>query len=76
MYDEKELIEKGVNEAEKDYYAQRGAIDVSDKTLRELQHKRENADTILMELQNQLNETKLEINFSKRALICRIQCRS
>jgi chromosome segregation protein len=68
MYDEKELIEKGVNEAEKDYYAQRGDIDVADKTLRELQHKRENADTLLMELQNQLNETKLEMTSVKERL--------
>ncbi len=68
MYDEKELIEKGVNEAEKDYYAQRGDIDVADKTLRELQHKRENSDTVLMELQNQLNETKLEMTSVKERL--------
>ena len=68
MYDEKELIEKGVNEAEKDYYAQRGDIDVADKTLRELQHKRENADAILMQLQNHLNETKLEMTSVKERL--------
>ena len=54
MYDEKESIEAGVNEAEKDYYAQRGDIDVADKTLRELQRKREQADVLLMELQNKL----------------------
>lgn len=68
MYDEKESIEKGVNEAEKDYYAQRGDIDIADKTLRELQHKRENSDTLLMELQNQLNETKLEMTSVKERL--------
>jgi len=68
MYDEKEGIEKGVNEAEKEYYAHRGDIDVADKTLRELQHKRENADMLLMELQNKLNETKLELNSVKERL--------
>ncbi|MFY0593027.1 chromosome segregation protein SMC [Roseivirga sp.] len=68
MYDEKETIEKGVNEAEKEYYAQRGEIDVSDKTLRELQRKREHSDTLMMELQNKLNETKLELSSVKERL--------
>lgn len=68
MYDEKESIEKGVNEAEKDYYAQRGDIDVADKTLRELQRKREHSDTLMMELQNRLNETKLELSSVKERL--------
>lgn len=68
MYDEKESIEKGVNEAEKDYYAQRGDIDVSDKTLRELQRKKETSDTFIMEMQNKLNETKLELNSVKERL--------
>ena len=65
MYDEKEGIEKGVNEAEKDYYARRGDLDVADKTLRELQKKREQSDVLLMELQNRLNETKLELSAVK-----------
>lgn len=68
MYDEKESIEKGVNEAEKDYYGQRGDIDVFDKTMRELQRKREFSDTLMMELQNKLNETKLELSSVKERL--------
>lgn len=68
MYDEKESIEKGVNEAEKDYYAQRGDIDVAEKTLRELRHKRELSDTLIMEQQNKLNETKLELSSVKERL--------
>lgn len=68
LYDEKETIEKGVNEAEKEYYAQRGDIDIADKTLRELRHKREMADTLLMELQNKLNDTKLQLSAIKERL--------
>ncbi|WP_323756634.1 chromosome segregation protein SMC [Roseivirga sp.] len=68
LYDEKESIEKGVNESEKEYYAQRGNIDVSDKTLRELRQKREQADTVLMEFQSKLNETKLELSAVKERL--------
>lgn len=68
MYDEKESIEKGVNEAEKVYYAQRGDIDVAEKTLRELRHKKEVSDQLIMEQQNKLNETKLELSAVKERL--------
>ena len=68
LYDEKETIEKGVNEAEKDYYAQRGNIDVADKTVRELRSRREQADTILMELQQKLNDTKIQLSSIKERL--------
>lgn len=62
MYDEKESIEKGVNEAEKEYYAGRGIIDEAEKSEREIQRLRENADTLLMELQGQITESKLQLN--------------
>lgn len=68
MYDEKESIEQAVNEAEKDYYAARGEIDEIDKAAREIQRSRESADTILMELQNKLNDTKLELSSVKERL--------
>lgn len=68
MYDEKEGIEKGVNEAEKDYYAHRGTIDKHEKDEREIQRSREGVDTLLMELQNSLNDTKLEMNAVKERL--------
>jgi chromosome segregation protein len=54
MYAEKEEMEKGLSEAEKEYYNGRGEIDQFDKDLREVQHQRQNIDTMLMELQNQL----------------------
>ncbi len=68
MYEEKERIEQAVNEAEKDYYAQRGSIDELEDDARQIQRKRESADTLLMELQNKLNELKLEINGLKERL--------
>jgi chromosome segregation protein len=68
MYDEKESIEKGVNEAEKEYYRQRGDIDVFEKTIREFQKQKEQVDMLLMELQNKLNETKLELSAVKERL--------
>ncbi len=68
MYNEKESIESGVGEAEKDYYQCRGEIDDLEKTIREIQRTRETGDELLMQLQNQLNETKLQLNSVKERL--------
>ena len=68
MYTEKEEMEKGLSEAEKEYYESRGNIDHVEKQLREIQHQRQNIDTLLMELQNQLNESKMHLNSVKERL--------
>ncbi|MBX2916292.1 MAG: chromosome segregation protein SMC [Cyclobacteriaceae bacterium] len=68
MYAEKEEMEKGLSEAEKEYYSGRGEIDQFEKDLREIQHQRQNIDTLLMELQTQLNESKLQLNSVKERL--------
>ena len=68
MYAEKEEMEKGLSEAEKEYYESRGNIDTVEKELREIQHTRQKLDTHLMELQNTLNESKLQLNSVKERL--------
>ena len=68
MYAEKEEMEKGLSEAEKEYYESRGNIDHVEKQFREVQHQRQNIDTLLMELQNQLNESKMHLNSVKERL--------
>lgn len=68
MYEEKEQMEKGLGEAEKDYYSGRGEIDQFEKDLREIQHQRQNTDSLLMELQVKLNESKLQLNSVKERL--------
>lgn len=68
LYKEKESIEQGVNEAEKEYYATRGFIDEIDKGLRGIHTKKDNIDDLLMELQNRANELKLEMNSVKERL--------
>ena len=70
MYAEKEEMEKGLSEAEKDYYSGRGEIDQFEKDLREVQHQRQNIDTILMELQNQLERKQDATQFGERAFVC------
>ncbi|MFY0600659.1 MAG: chromosome segregation protein SMC [Cyclobacteriaceae bacterium] len=68
MYEEKEAIEKGVNESEKEYYQVRGIIDEEDKLVREIQRMRESTDQVLMQWQEKLNETKLKLNSVKERL--------
>jgi chromosome segregation protein len=68
MYEEKEQIETAVNEAEKDYYAMRGEIDKYEKASREIRSQRENSDALLLEVQNQVNTTKLELSSVKERL--------
>ncbi|MEJ0032076.1 MAG: chromosome segregation protein SMC [Bacteroidota bacterium] len=68
MYAEKEQMENGLSEAEKEYYSGRGEIDQFEKDLREISHQRQNIDTLLLELQNQLSESKLQLNSVKDRL--------
>lgn len=68
LYKEKEAIEEAVNEAEKEYYEIRGNIDVQEQEAREVQRQRENTDALLLEIQNNLNETKLSLTSIKERL--------
>ncbi|MDZ4714343.1 MAG: chromosome segregation protein SMC [Cytophagales bacterium] len=68
LYARKDEMEQEVNEAERAYYASRGDIDQVEKDLRGVQHQRENIDAMLLQLQNELNESKLELNSVKERL--------
>ncbi len=68
LYSRKDEMEGEVNAAEQAYYASRGEIDQVEKDLRAIQHQRENIDNILMQLQQELNESKLELNSVKERL--------
>ena len=68
LYSEKETIEQGVTEAEKDYYGARGLIDETDTRIRSLQKSKEGFDHLLSELQNAINEIKLKMSGMKERL--------
>ncbi|MBN7813112.1 chromosome segregation protein SMC [Algoriphagus sp. H41] len=68
LYAEKESIEKGVTEAEKDYYGARGFIDETDTKIRSLQKSKEGFDLLLQELQNSINDIKLKMSGMKERL--------
>ncbi|WP_242928055.1 chromosome segregation protein SMC [Pontibacter vulgaris] len=46
---------------EKKYFTLRGELDEKDKTIRELQRKRQNADELLMRMQQTINDTKIKL---------------
>lgn len=68
LYTEKESIEQGVTEAEKDYYSTRGLIDETDTRIRSLQKSKEGFDHLLSELQTAINEMKLKMSGMKERL--------
>ena len=68
MYREKEAIEAGLNEAERDYYAARGDIDKTEKETRDLTRQRELADSLTLELQGKRNETQMQVTAVKDRL--------
>ncbi|WNB18784.1 chromosome segregation protein SMC [Marivirga arenosa] len=68
MYEEKEQIELAVNEIEKEYYNARGQIDEIEKQSRNIQRNKEQVDEFVMQLQNNLNETKLDLSSIKERL--------
>ncbi|MDO6437235.1 chromosome segregation protein SMC [Cyclobacterium sp. 1_MG-2023] len=68
LYEEKDSIETGVNDAEKDYYAARGEIDEVEKAIREIQRKKEQSDALLMDLKQTTNEINLKLSGIKERL--------
>lgn len=68
MYKEKEEIEKGVNEAERDYYQVRGTTDALEKEIRTLNQQRENSDSLILELNHKINENKINLSAVKERL--------
>lgn len=68
LYSEKEGIELGVTEAEKNYYSERGAIDELDTRIRSLQKAKEAYDELVLALQNQINEVRLKMAGMKERL--------
>jgi chromosome segregation protein len=68
MYDQKEGLEKSLNDAEKEYYASRGHIDDLEIQARGLLKQKENIDILLNELKDKLNDIKLDLNSIKERL--------
>ncbi|WP_347159281.1 chromosome segregation protein SMC [Pontibacter chitinilyticus] len=57
-----------LEEIEKQYYSLRGELDEKEKTIRELQRKRQNADELLLRMQQARNDTQLKLVAIKERL--------
>jgi chromosome segregation protein len=68
LYEEKDKIEIGVKEAERAYYHARGEVVEIEKLIRELRRSKDIADTLINELQNKLNESRLQLSSVKERL--------
>ncbi len=68
LYDEKEQIEIGVNQAEKNYYTERNLITEFEKKIKQVNKSRGDIDTTLISKQNELNDLKLKINSIRERL--------
>ncbi len=68
MYEQKSVLERELNEIEKEYYALQGEIGRLEKEVRELQRKREQIDLIIGEINAKINETKLSFTSIKERL--------
>ncbi|WP_026464114.1 chromosome segregation protein SMC [Adhaeribacter aquaticus] len=60
LSDRKEITET-LDQLEKDFFTLRGEIENKDKYIREVQRKRQNADEIIMSMQQALSETQIKL---------------
>ncbi|WP_207421265.1 chromosome segregation protein SMC [Desertivirga brevis] len=68
MYSQKEELEKGVREAEQDYFASRGLITETENNIATLRRNKENADFISNEIKDKKTSLRLELNGLKERL--------
>lgn len=68
LYEQKEALEQGLQEMEKDYYSYRGSIQTKEEIIQSLRKKKENSDTLINELNDQRNNYHLGLNGFKERL--------
>jgi chromosome segregation protein len=68
LYEEKEGLEKGLQELEQVYYSSRGKIIELEEAIQILRKNKEISDTLLNELKDQKNKFHLELNAFKERL--------
>jgi chromosome segregation protein len=68
MYEQKEALEKGLQELEQDYYASRGAITEAENTIAEKRRSKEQTEFLANELKDKKTNLKLELNALKERL--------
>ena len=67
-YEDKENFEKNVIKAEQEYYDSRALINDFETSVKEIQYKKQNIDTIIREIKDKQTDLKLELSSLKERL--------
>lgn len=68
MYQQREEMEKGLAEAEKEYFESKGIINELENTLTTIRKNREETDLLLTEIKDKKNTLKIDLNSLKERL--------
>ena len=68
MYEQKESLEKGLQELEQEYYASKGIITETENTISEKRRTKEQAEYLSNEIKDKKTNLKLELNALKERL--------
>ncbi|WP_443939656.1 chromosome segregation protein SMC [Pedobacter sp. MW01-1-1] len=68
MYKQREEMEKGLAEAEKEYFESKGNINETENNLTSIRKTREDADFLLTEIKDKKNALKIDLNALKERL--------
>jgi chromosome segregation protein len=69
LIQDKQAFEVTLNEQENDYYKSKGDIDKEEKSIHELRKQKEQADTIIQSIHDEVNEVKLKMNSVKERIL-------
>jgi chromosome segregation protein len=69
----RKLLTEALDQLEKEFFTLRGDIDNKDKYIREVQRKRQNADEVLMSMQQALSETQIKLVAIRERLLAEFQ---
>ncbi|SMO49278.1 chromosome segregation protein SMC [Solitalea koreensis] len=68
MYEQKDAMEKALNEAEEDYYKSKGQINELESLINELRRKKDNVETLVNQYREKKTQLMIEINSMKERL--------
>ncbi|HKR04531.1 MAG TPA: chromosome segregation protein SMC [Bacteroidia bacterium] len=69
LIQDKQAFEVTLNEQEDEYYKSKGDIDKEEKNIQELRRQKEQADTIIQSIHDEVNEVKLKMNSVKERIL-------
>lgn len=68
MLEEKNIMATGLNEFENDYFKSKSEIDESERAINDFRRQKENAETVVQNIHDKINDLKLQLNSLKERL--------